>query len=217
VLVSGDDAVAAAYAARMPSLGAGLGFNLRSASYAGLSPETMAALGDSMRRLALELRARLVPLPIALDAAASDGAAIRQVLGDAVPAEPDPSDTADAIRRTAHCRVVVTASYHAAVFALAQGIPAVGLARTAYYADKFEGLVDLFGPGARVVRVDAPEWQARLDRDARDLWSQAAERRAGLLAQAADQMRKQEDAYARLHALVAGRADAGRARAEASA
>ena len=44
-----------------------------------------------MRRLAAELDTTLVPVPIALDAAGSDTAAIRQAVGEAGPAETDPS------------------------------------------------------------------------------------------------------------------------------
>lgn len=97
---------------------------------------------------------------------------------------------------------MVTASYHAAVFALAQGIPAVGVSRTPYYADKLDGLADMFGPGAQVVRLDQPGWEGRLDAAVRELWSRAPERRAELLAAAADQIRRQDDAYARIASLA---------------
>jgi colanic acid/amylovoran biosynthesis protein len=202
VLVTGDDAVAAAYAARRATGGAALGVNLRSASYAGLTGAAMSSIGAVVRRLASELRAPLVPVPIALDAAGSDSAAIREAVGEAGPAEADPSDPAGAIVRAGRCRVVVTASYHAAVFALAQGIPAVGVSRTPYYADKLEGLADMFGPGAQVVRLDQPGWEGRLDAAVRELWSRAPERRAELLAAAADQIRRQDDAYARIASLA---------------
>ena len=52
-----------------------------------------------------------------------------------------------------HCRLVVTGSYHAGVFALAQGIPVIGLVATEYYQWKFDGLAHQFGEGCRVLRV----------------------------------------------------------------
>jgi polysaccharide pyruvyl transferase WcaK-like protein len=213
-VVTGDDAVAAAYAARREGDGdrspAALGINLRSASYAGLDGEAMAAVGAAVRRIAAELRAPIAPLPIALDEAGSDSAAIRDALGETGSAEPEPSDPAGAIARTSRCRVVVTASYHAAVFALAPGIPSVGISRTRYYAGKLGGLEDLFGPGARVVSLDEPAWKDRLASDVRDLWAGARERRAALLGAAGDQVRRQEDAYDRIAALAGGSVAAAR-------
>jgi colanic acid/amylovoran biosynthesis protein len=44
------------------------------------------------------------------------------------------------ITAAAGCRVIVTGSYHAAVFGLARGVPAVCLTRSSYYDAKFPGL-----------------------------------------------------------------------------
>ena len=44
------------------------------------------------------------------------------------------------IEQISRCRLVIVGSYHAAVFALAQGVSAIGLAGNAYYLQKFEGL-----------------------------------------------------------------------------
>jgi len=204
VTVTGDDAVGAAHAARRTSEGTALGVNLRSAAYAGLDAGSMAAIGAAIRRLAGELRAPILPVPIALDAAGSDAAAIRDAVGEMIETEPDPADPAGAIARAARCRVVVTASYHAAVFALAQGIPAVGVSRTRYYADKLLGLSEMFGPGAEVVALDESAWEERLSVSVRDLWRRAGEWRPGLLAAAAEQVRLQEEAYGRVASLAGG-------------
>jgi polysaccharide pyruvyl transferase WcaK-like protein len=219
VLVTGDDAVAAAYERREGPAGSGLGINFRSASYAGLGGDALTAVGTVLRRLAAELRAPLVPISIALDETGSDGAAIRRAVGDAIPQESHPSDPADAIADAGRCRLVVSGSYHAAVFALAQGIPALGLAKTAYYANKLEGLADMFGPGAGVVRLDRGGWEESLEASVRQLWASASERQSGLLASAVEQLRLQDQAYARI-ARIAGAAHASAARltgAEASA
>ena len=66
------------------------------------------------------------------------------------------------IKQTARCRVVVTGAYHAAVFALAQGIPVVCLSNSPYYLAKFQGLEDLFGSGCTIVTLE----RARLSRKA---------------------------------------------------
>jgi polysaccharide pyruvyl transferase WcaK-like protein len=63
----------------------------------------------------------------------------------------------------ADCRIVVTSSYHAAVFALARGIPAVGISSTPYYDGKFGGLRALYGPRAvSVLAVSQAGWPDRM-------------------------------------------------------
>jgi colanic acid/amylovoran biosynthesis protein len=99
--------------------------------------------------------------------------------------------------------VLVTGSYHAAVFALAQGIPAVCLALNPYYAQKFLGLADLFGEDGCVVvtrdsRGDIPHLAERLTK----VWETADEHRSGLLAAARDQVEAGRGAYARIRKLV---------------
>ena len=203
VLVTGDDAVEVTHAAHRGGGGTALGVNLRSAAYAGLDGDASSRTGDALRRLAGELSTSFVPIPIAVDSTAPDSAAIRGAVGD-TGAEAEPTDPADAISRAARCRIVVTASYHAAVFALAQGIPAVGISRTRYYDGKLEGLAHLFGAGARVVRLDESGWEERLVSEARALWADAPGLRAGLIAAATEQVRRQETAYDRIAALAGG-------------
>ena len=59
----------------------------------------------------------------------------RFVTGTAGDGSPSRASTIDdVLTAIADCRVVVTGSYHAAVFALSMGVPAVGLAASRYYA-----------------------------------------------------------------------------------
>ena len=69
------------------------------------------------------------------------------------------------IRQIQRCRLVVTGSYHAGVFALASGIPVVGLAKSSYYRDKFLGLADMFAVGCETVTLDESDCPTSL-RDA---------------------------------------------------
>jgi colanic acid/amylovoran biosynthesis protein len=62
----------------------------------------------------------------------------------------------DVIKQVGRCRVVVTGAYHAAVFALAQGISVVCLAKSKYYVAKFMGLQDQFGQGCETIVLDQP-------------------------------------------------------------
>ena len=52
----------------------------------------------------------------------------------------------------------MTGAYHAAVFALAQGIPVVCLSNSPYYLAKFQGLEDLFGVGCTIVTLSEPDF-----------------------------------------------------------
>ena len=99
------------------------------------------------------------------------------------------------------CRILVTGAYHAAVFALGQGIPAVCLDGSSYYHAKWEGLVDLFGEGCRVVSLGAPQWETHLAVAIDGAWAGADAVRADLLASAARQVQAGRRACARIAAL----------------
>ena len=202
VAAVGDDAVAAAYEKRRAAPGTALGINLRAASYSGLGPDELRHIGDVLRGIAAALPAKFVSIPIGLGGPDSDAASVARAVAPGEPLEAEPEDVEDAIALAGRCRVVVSASYHAAVFALAQGIPAVGISRTPYYSNKLLGLAELFGAGASVVRMDQEGWEARLREAIQENWTHAERLRDGLLAAAAAQIRSQEEVYARVAALA---------------
>ena len=87
-----------------------------------------------------------------------------------------PAELLDAV---ALCRVVITTSYHAAVFALARGIPVIGLTGSEYYDAKFEGLARAFAGALTVLPIREPELEQRLHEAIEHAWevSDAARRR----------------------------------------
>ena len=91
--------------------------------------------------------------------------------------------------------VVDNGSYHSAVFALAQGIPAVCVARSRYYEDKFLGMFDQFRTEPRVVNVDTADWQSSLDDMLHLVWDEADRLRPALLTAAAEQVQRGLAAY----------------------
>jgi colanic acid/amylovoran biosynthesis protein len=109
---------------------------------------------------------------------------------------------AELVRRVGRCRVVVTGTYHGAVFALAQGIPAVGLAQSEMYFDKFRGLAAQFGDGCQIVRLDDTQFPQRTAEAIKELWLSAESLRPQLLASSARQIELGRSAYQRIHALV---------------
>jgi colanic acid/amylovoran biosynthesis protein len=104
------------------------------------------------------------------------------------------------------CRVVVVGSYHAAVFALSMGIPAVMIAAREHYAQKLHGLAHQFGVGCQVELASHPELAMRLQAAIESAWTCAPGTRVTLLAAARNQVVASEAAYERLFELMEARA-----------
>jgi colanic acid/amylovoran biosynthesis protein len=218
VLVTGDDAIELAYEERRSQPGRSLGVNVRLAYYAETDAETLQVLGRCIASALDRHGAAPVPLPISRqpggarphNAEKPDAAAIAELLAGighpvAAPAAERPVDV---IRDAGRCRTVVTGSYHGAVFALAQGIPAVALMRSAYYRAKFAGLADQFGRGVHPVDMSEPGWGHRLDRAIDDAWMSADLVRPLLLEAAVRQIELSRRAYRIVASLAAPRASA---------
>lgn len=212
--VTGDDAVELAWTAHPAVPGDGIGVNVRIASNAGTDASVLADLRPVLAALARRRAAPLVPLPISNHAGGtSDPATLRELLrGIAETTGGDELDTpAAVIAQAARCRVVITGAYHAAVFALSQGIPVVCIGRSRYVLDKMDGLADLFGDGCRVVPLAGGDSAAAVERAADLLWDQAPRLRPALLAAAANQVTRARTAYERIaerfggHAQTSGR------------
>jgi colanic acid/amylovoran biosynthesis protein len=106
------------------------------------------------------------------------------------------------MREVSRCRIVVTGSYHAGVFALSQGIPVVAVARSSYYAAKFGGLAAQFGTGCDVVLLTGEDTERRLGDAVVAAWDRAPAVREALLGAAEHQIRLSREAYSRLGDLV---------------
>ncbi len=201
LVVTGDDAIEASYAQRKEELGIGLGVNVRIAAYSGLDQSALAGLAGALEEVLRTTGAAPVPVPVSFHAGDSDSRSLRelfQMVGRDV-AVPERLDPEEVMVRVSNCRVVLTGSYHAGVFALSQGIPVVALAQTRYYEEKFDGLSEQFPGGVRVVR---PQEGDRVAQSLLESWGTARESRDALLGAADAQIRAGREAYARLAALV---------------
>ncbi len=199
VIVTGDDAVELA-GAGVPTMPPRLGINLRVAPYAGIGADDVTALARIATHTAGRHGAELHPIAISAHPSEDDRRAFTEVVApDQPPAPTTPRGVIDSI---GGCRAVVVGSYHAAVFALAQGVPAVGLVASPYYADKLHGLRDQFGEGCRVIDLDQPAALDAIEPALDDLWSRADELGIGLRAAAERQVVRGRDAYARLETLL---------------
>jgi polysaccharide pyruvyl transferase WcaK-like protein len=196
--LTGDETVELAYKARAAQAGDAIGINLRVATYSDVTNDVLDQLRAVLQQQARVHNAPLAAIPIALHEYADDAATIRRLLAGL----DDNSDGGlsldtplKVIRQIGNCRVVVTGAYHAAVFALAQGVPAVCLAKNDYYRSKFSGLSKAFGAGCTIVDLNQDEF-ARDLATAIDLqWDAADTVRPTLLAAAVRQLERSRAAY----------------------
>ena len=211
VLVTGDDAIemampAAGADAVLPQTNRSIGVNVRVAHYADVDREHLDILRKVLGEESRVRAAKLSPIPIA-HRDQMDVAALRDLLAGMTVDDVDGGASLDTpqrvIDRIRQCRLVVTGSYHAAVFALAQGIPVIALASSEYYLGKMAGIADQFGDGCRVVTLAPPSLLASRTTAAIDrLWEDADRLRPTLLASAARQVAAGHAAYARLQGIV---------------
>jgi colanic acid/amylovoran biosynthesis protein len=212
VSVTGDDAVELAYEGRTNRYGDGIGVNLRVGRSSDVDSSVIPKLSRILQAAAQVHNASLIPLPIALHAAADDARVIHQLLkGDA--SQLDSASLLDEPRKliaaTSGCRIVVTGAYHAAVFALAQGIPAVCLVGNANYREKFNGLADQFGSSCELVELYEARMAKQLMAAIERAWRDSTQTRPTLLTAAVRQIEASQNAYQRIADLLRHTAPTG--------
>jgi colanic acid/amylovoran biosynthesis protein len=209
--VTGDDAIEVAYQLRSEELGTGLGVNLRMAKYAEVDWQDLQRVRQVLQEAARQHQAPMIPVPISQDREEADLDAIRHIIAGygETPTAADLNSPRQVIKQIQRCRVVATGSYHAAVFALAQGIPVVCMANSAYYEDKFLGLADQFGGGCEVVVLRDRGLPANLTGAIEEAWRLAGQLRPRLLARAAQQTEQGHAAYRRIYELFKSRPGRG--------
>ena len=205
VQTTGDEAVELAYDSRAVEPGRSLGIGLRFAASATVNDDEIECMRPILQNFARRHNVPLVPLPIAMQVYTRDDLAIKRILRG-FDEESDGGRTLDSplkvIRQAALCRVVVTGAYHAAVFALAQGIPVVGLAKSAYFSGKFLGLEHQFGEGCQTVLLNEPEWPERLKGSIERAWQNADVLRGTLQAATLSQIELTRKSYEQVKDLV---------------
>ena len=171
LVVGGDDALELAH--RLSPNGAArdaIGVGLRRSAYSGVTDETALTVGRVVQDAAARHGSELRLVPVSLYPDEADARSFADILGwdgDEV------TTPAQAVRQAGACRVVVAGSYHAAVFALAQGVPVVALSGAPYYDAKLAGLADLFPGGCRVVSAHDDELGSRLAAALDESWETA--------------------------------------------
>jgi polysaccharide pyruvyl transferase WcaK-like protein len=201
VQVTGDDAIEIAYRdgpIRDPSNL--LGVSLRVAKYSGVTSDDARSIGEVIESVGREQGAEFVGVPTSFGPGESDPDALGTMFSDkiSIPATGPEVTPRTVVMEIGRARVVVTGVYHAAVFALTQGIPVVGLVKSAYYRDKFQGLAAQFGPGCDVIDLTDGDGAARIRCSIRKFWNEPTAHRGSLLKAARDQIAASKQAWADL-------------------
>jgi polysaccharide pyruvyl transferase WcaK-like protein len=206
IVTTGDDAIELANRMRTSVLGDLVGINLRITSYSEVGSQIRDDVAKILRVFAKKQKTRLIPIPISFHRNGEDNRALEKIIPSAdykLYRDIRLDSSAQLIDRVSDCRVVVTGSYHAGVFALSQGIPVIGLAKSQYYKDKFQGLADQFGDGCKVLLLDDPNRNQILSATLENFWDHSSLLRPRLLDSANRQIEKGQRAYQRLPELVA--------------
>ena len=206
---SGDSLLSAGsvnWYSKEAALGDAIGINARVTYYSAVANDDLQPLREVIHELGVEFHAPLLGLPIWRPRNEGDLLAIHRLLSG-YERQADAGQTLDSpeklIQQIGNCRIVITGSYHAAVFALALGIPVVALCNSPYYDWKFKGLATQFGAGLVLVPARDSAFKTKLADAARELWEGAPELKPGLIGAARKQLVAAREAFSKVQALVA--------------
>lgn len=204
VSVTGDDAIEQAYVKTPNKIGNAIGINLRVSNYSQVNDTIIKTISKVLHKASEKLQSPLLPIPISLNKEDSDIRSIKLLLNN-IHSNYEQIDTPDKIILLAgKCRVVITGSYHAGVFALSQGVPIIGLAKSQYYRDKFNGLAGQFTVGCQVIDLEQNNFSDSLEKSILNAWQLAPKLRAKLLEMAKFQIQASHQGYAKLSNILKG-------------
>jgi polysaccharide pyruvyl transferase WcaK-like protein len=206
IIFTGDDAIELAYELRTKTFGKSIGVSVRIADYTEVEDRHLESLQIALEAAHQRYNASLTAIPISHSTHERDDSFLRQLnVREGIINLRRFETPADIVKRISRCRLVVTGTYHGAVFALAQGIPVIGLARSEMYLDKFRGLAEQFGEGCQIVLLEDGHFQERIAEIFERLWVSAESLRPQLLSASARQIQLGKSAYQRIYELVCSR------------
>jgi colanic acid/amylovoran biosynthesis protein len=198
VIMTGDDAIEMTYAARTTLRGNYIGVNLRAARYTQVNESYVEKIRPAIHQVARTFAAPLIALPISSHVQEGDREIIQQILKGYPKISVDWQRfdlPLNLIKKIGRCRVVVTGSFHPAVFALAQGIPAVGLVKSPAYQGKFGALRDEFGSACQLIHLDDARLSEKIIAAVETAWASADQVAPVLLRAAVRQIEWQSAGY----------------------
>jgi len=203
VMVTGDDAIE--YAAENAGSGShdALGVNLRVARYSKVDRSLIAGLREVLLGFATERRAPIAAVPSDLSPVVGDAPIVSALIDGYTAVRPGAvTDPASLARQLDGCHMLFAGSYHAAVFALAQGVPTVCVENSQYYREKWLGLRHQFGAGVWIVSLADAGWKSALRQALDQAWDSYDDVRPVLMRAAQRQVVLSRQAYERVHAIV---------------
>ncbi len=167
--VTGDDAIGLVPES-LPSTPAArhIGINIRLARHTAIPRQTLPVLKNVISSRARREQLRLRNLPVTVIERPhrdSDCKSTSELFGSEIDQWPEDCQNLtprQLILATGQCRLVISVSYHACVFALALGIPTIALYADPYYHNKHAGLCAMFGNLSSLVDLRQPDFEAQL-------------------------------------------------------
>jgi len=202
IYMSGDDAVEVAYEARVPSMGNHIGVSMRQAHYTNLKSQDLTRLRPVLHQAASKHGAPLIGISTSCCGPESDQFRVGALLAG-YPKSKNSwlrfESTLNLIQKVGRCRVMVASAFHGALFALAQGIPTIGLVKTNEYSIKFGALVDQFSPGCQLLSLTDDRLPEKLAEAIDRAWELAEQQRPSVLKAAETQIQLGQLGYQRLY------------------
>jgi len=205
IALTGDDAIEITFNERMNHLGNGIGVSFRVAHYTQVASSHIDTIRRVLQASAKKYSAPLMAIPISSYYQESDITHINRLLegyGQRTTSWRKFETPLTMIRKTGKCRIMVTGTYHGAIFALGQGIPVVGAARSDEYFDKLSELADEFPLGIQVLRMNDSLFPQQLSTAIDTAWNSAEEIRPQLLQDAIRQIEWGRAGYQRLRDMM---------------
>lgn len=196
ILVTGDDAIEIVRGDCSSKIHSNIGVNLRLAKYSEVGGNAV----DKIRKIVLNAKnkyqASLIPVPISTYEADSDVVSLKNMFKENIEDSYFNLTSVEQVsENVAQCRIVITGSYHAGVFALSRGLQVIGLVKSQYYIDKFNGLADQFKNGVHIVDLSTPDFAEVLSAAIDKAWEETPTYRDSLLHQADQQMQLSKKGY----------------------
>ena len=201
IRITGDDTIELANRKENSIIGKNIGINVRTAYYANIDNKEKNDLSSFVIEMARARSVDIVSLPILSETKLSDIITMRKLFSKYEKfrdIDINYNEIDKLLGRINDCRVVITASYHGGVFALSNGIPVIGLAKSSYYKYKFEGLADMFGKGCYVIPLYKKGYVSLLNESFEEAWENAEMFRENLLLSAKKQIKMNRSAYAEI-------------------
>lgn len=185
VRVTGDDAIKLVDSYASENQRADIGFNVRLAKYSGLNSDAVSRIANILASRCSSIGPCIRAIPIDVRGTSDDDTSSAKSAFKATsitPVLPQDSSIEALVSQVSLCRVVITASYHAAVFSLTLGIPVIGISKSEYYDHKFSGLAQMFAGGVELCRLQSNSVE--------DDFTRALEKQSKFSVSESDQLRK---------------------------